>query len=350
MTKKNKPKLRSHLWFYFVSSVFMSFLLTSAIVGILFYFMNRYRFLIVNEGNYFLILAIIIGISLLLGTLAFIHISQSLLKPVEELRKSMRQVAQGDLSVQVIEQQRTTELKDLNTDFNRMISELNSIEALRNDFVTNVSHEFKTPVATIQGYVQLLQKGNLPAKQQAEYYERILDGTRQLTTLTDHILTLTKLETQEIQLKKNNYRLDEQIREVFLFLQLIWEEKQLHLELDLQTVWITANEDLLFQVWSNLLDNAIKYTPMCGTLTLTLSKKGHKIVVTLTDSGIGMTQNQLKHSFDKFYQADRSRKNRGNGLGLALVKKIIELHDADIYLKSKINQGTRVQITFIKQK
>ena len=246
----------------------------------------------------------------------------------------MSLVATGDFSIRMDEQQKVAEVQQLYKDFNVMVQELNSIETLRNDFVSSVSHEFKTPLATIQGYVQLLQAPNLS------------DEERQIT---ENILKLNKLENQRIQLEKKEYRLDEQIREVIVFLQPKWEKEQLELDIELAAVNYTGNEKFLYQVWLNIMDNAIKYNQVNGKIHIKLFETATEIVLEVTDSGVGMNEETKDRMFEKFYQGDTSRQMAGNGLGLSLVKKILELHHGTIRYSSIPEVGTTVVIQLKKE-
>ena len=256
----------------------------------------------------------------------------------------MSKVSKGDFTVQLDEQQQMEDVEELYHDFNVMVKELSSIETLRNDFVSTVSHEFKTPIATIKGYVQLLQNEELSKEERQIYLERMLDGTHQLTHLTDNILKLSKLENQGIGLDFQYFRLDEQIREVSLFLQPKWEQLNLSLDLDLPWTEYYGNEEFLYQVWLNLMDNAIKYSRKNSNIRVYLKNDNAGQTIMISDEGIGMTEDVADRIFDKFYQSDTSRKTKGNGLGLALAKQIIELHHGTIKVNSSPNKGSNFKI------
>lgn len=261
----------------------------------------------------------------------------------------MSLVATGDFSIRMDEQQKVAEVQQLYKDFNVMVQELNSIETLRNDFVSSVSHEFKTPLATIQGYVQLLQAPNLSDEERQIFLYRVIESITQLSQLTENILKLNKLENQRIQLEKKEYRLDEQIREVIVFLQPKWEKKQLELDIELAAVNYTGNEEFLYQVWLNIMDNAIKYNQVNGKIHIKLFETATEIVLEVTDSGVGMNEETKDRMFEKFYQGDTSRQISGNGLGFSLVKKILELHDGRIDYSSIEGVGTTAMIRLSKQ-
>lgn len=258
---------------------------------------------------------------MVVGTGISIFVGRRILHPISALGTNMSLVATGDFSIRMDEQQKVAEVQQLYKDFNVMVQELNSIETLRNDFVSSVSHEFKTPLATIQGYVQLLQAPNLSDEERQIFLYRIIESITQLSQLTENILKLNKLENQRIQLEKKEYRLDEQIREVIVFFQPKWEKEQLELDIELAAVNYTGNEEFLYQVWLNIMDNAIKYNQINGQIHIKLFETATEIVLEVTDSGVGMNEETRDRMFEKFYQGDTSRQISGNGLGLSLVKK-----------------------------
>ena len=325
-----KHKIYSKLWIYFSCLVFLALVFFSILMGTLILFLSRQGLIQPRGDNHLFIIFILLAFSVLVGTGASAVVGRRILAPVRELSEKMNRVASGDFTVQADSDQKIEEIQNLFADFNVMVAELSSTETLRNDFVANVSHEFKTPIATIQGYIQLLQHGSLSQSEKADYYHRILEGTQQLANLSDNILRLTKLETQNLPIEKESFRIDEQIREVLLFLQPRWEEKQLDLDLHLPKTNYVGNEELLYQVWLNLMDNAIKYSNPKETVTVTLCDTDEALVIRFTDRGTAIPETELKRIFDKFYQGDTSRKTAGNGLGLALVREILQLHDGRV--------------------
>lgn len=340
-----KKKFHKYLILQFVSTVFGIFLVVTFAVSVVFYLFSHFDLITLNGRNDLFIFIILSLISVFIGTLAFLHISKRLFKPIETLQNSMEKVSDGDFSIRLNENQQAIELRNLYANFNNMTSALESTETLRNDFVSNVSHEFKTPLSVIKGYTQLLQQNDLTSEERQVYYQRILDSTTQLATLSEHILSLTKLETQVVTIEKNPFYLDEQIREIILFLQPNWESKQLNLELDLPPTLIIANEELLYQVWLNLLDNSIKYSQIGGLITVDIQQTSDALAVLIQDAGQGISAKNLPLIFDKFYQEDVSRQASGNGLGLALAKKITDIHGFHISITSTKNQGTKALVT-----
>lgn len=251
-----------------------------------------------------------------------------------------KQVADGDFSVHVPNSKSLQAICELTDNFNRMVQELNSIESLRNDFVTTVSHEFKTPLAAIEGYATLLQDPSLSEADRNEYTRIIIDSTRQLTTMTGNILLLSRLEKQEIVTGRTMFSLDEQIRQAILLLEPLWEKKHLNLDIDLTACKFYGNCEMLQQVWINLLQNAIKFTPAGGMLSAKLVITGDKVRVSIRDTGVGMDDATMKRIFEKFYSRSSDPNEKGNGLGLSITKRIIDLMHGTIEVSSQVDEGS----------
>ncbi|GAA2911465.1 HAMP domain-containing sensor histidine kinase [Enterococcus pseudoavium] len=336
-----RKKLFPQLWMYFVAITFLLMVIVLFVFVGLLVIVNHFRLLSPEREGHLFPFYFIIFLSLVIGAALSVFVGKRILQPIGDLRQAMSSVAKGDFTVQLKEQQQMEDVAELYHDFNLMVKELSSIETLRNDFVSTVSHEFKTPIATIKGYVQLLQNDALPLEERQIYLERMLDGTQQLTHLTDNILKLSKLENQGLGLDFQTFRLDEQIREVILFLQPKWEQLNLILDLFLPRTSYYGNEEFLYQVWLNLMDNAIKYSQKNGRIQVTLTSQPTGDLITISDEGAGMTPEVISRIFDKFYQSDTSRKTKGNGLGLALAKQIVQLHAGTIKVKSSPNKGSK---------
>lgn len=343
-----KNKIKSNLWLYFSLVVFALILVSASGIALILLVATYFDIIPKEGGTVYLIIFIALFIAIISSGISSI-VGKKFLQPIIELRKSMKRVAQGDFSVQIEEKEAAGEVQELYSDFNLMVRELSGIETLRNDFISNVSHEFKTPIATIQGYIQLLQNKNIIEEERDSYYKRIFEGNQQLATLTDNILKLTKLETQSIGYEEKIFRLDEQIREVLLFLQPKWEEMDLNLNIQLDKIIYSGSEELLYQVWLNLFENAIKYNKENGDIKVNLQDDKWNILVEVSDTGIGIEERNYGKIFEKFYQEDNSRKTSGNGLGLSLAQKIVELHQGTIGVKSKKELGTTFTITLPKQ-
>ena len=228
-----------------------------------------------------------------------------------------------------------------------MVSELNATETLQTDFISNVSHEFKTPISAIEGYASLLQEHQQSPEEQAEYIDKILFNTRRLSALAGNILLLSKLDSQSIHPQRSCFRLDEQVRQCILALERKWTEKDVDFDVDLDSVDFTGYEGLLQHVWMNLIDNAVKYNRPGGHVYITVCHDAHRAYFTVRDTGIGIPEDKQDRIFERFYRADssRSRKISGTGLGLAIVKHIVEQHHGTIRLKSKENEGTEITVS-----
>lgn len=264
---------------------------------------------------------------------------------IVEISNATKEIAKGNFDVRLNEDIRVTEIQTMAHNFNIMTKELANTEMLRNDFVENVSHEFKTPLAAIEGYVTLLQRKGLSEEKRREYADRILFNTKRLSALTGNILLLSRLENQEIEIKKESYSLDEQLREIILMYESQWSKKKLDLDIDLDSVICYGNKDLLAQVWQNLIGNAIKFVPDSGKIRVLLWQEQNGIKVSVVDNGSGMSENVMNRIYEKFYQGDTSRSSSGNGLGLTLAKRIVDLHNGTISASSKEGKGTAFTVT-----
>lgn len=264
--------------------------------------------------------------------------------PVQRLAAAARQVAEGDFSVYV-PTMHTAESKDyldhMIDDFNKMVAELGSMETLKTDFFANVSHEFKTPLAGIQSSALLLQEKDLPEEKRLEYAAAIIQSTRRLSDLISNMLKLNKLEKQTIVPRAEPYDLCEQLCQCVIQFDGLMEKKQIEFEADLEDqAIIAADKDLMELVWNNLLSNAVKFTPLGGGIVLRQRTDADGIKVSVTDTGCGMDSDTQKKIFEKFYQGDTSHATEGNGLGLALVLRILHLLDCQIAVQSEPGKGS----------
>lgn len=258
---------------------------------------------------------------------------------IEQLTDGMKRVANGRFDTQ-LEEYPEEPFHSIFKDFNQMAESLLKVEALRESFVSNVAHEFKTPLAYIQGYATLLQDDNLSPEKLKDYVKGINDATRHLAHTIGNLLEISDLSRPSAKLETSVFSLDEQLRHsMALFMPLI-ERKRLSYEIELETVDIDANEDLLEDVWINLLSNALKHTDAEDTISLTLEKRSRQAIVKIADTGHGMTESQIEHAFDRFYQGEASYASEGNGLGLAIVKAVVKKHGGTVNVESKLNKGT----------
>jgi signal transduction histidine kinase len=294
--------------------------------------------------SWLLLLLDLVGVCLLIGIGVTSVMSKYFFAPIFKLRSAMGTVADGDYTVRLDTESSSKEIQEVYSGFNLMAHELQSTEMLQSDFVSNVSHEFKTPINAIEGYSTLLQGcENLTADQQ-EYVDKILFNTKRLSTLVGNILLLSKIENQDIPSKQSNFRLDEQIRQALLSLEPAWTEKDILFDVDMDSISYTCNESLLNHVWTNLIGNAIKFSPCCSTVKLRLKRQEDHIVCEVEDQGPGLSEEAKKHLFDKFYQADSSHKQEGNGLGLTLVKRILAISGGDVSAENPEGGGCRFTV------
>ena len=260
----------------------------------------------------------LVVVSLTIGTVVTNYLSKYFFAPIKKLRQAMEKVADGDFSVRLEDHSSSNEIMEVYSGFNLMVSDLSATEILQTDFVSNVSHEFKTPINAIEGYSMLLQDGENLTDGQREYVEKIVYNTQRLSTLVGGILLLSKIENQSIPTGQASYRLDEQIRQSIVALEPAWVKKDVEFDVELDSVEYVGNEAVMHHVWDNLIGNAIKFGPQCGVIRIRLTKREGMAVFTVDDSGPGLSEEAQKHIFDKFYQGDSSHKQEGNGLGLAL--------------------------------
>lgn len=264
-------------------------------------------------------------------------------EPLEEISDAAKKVAEGDFSVYL--RPRHTQDKAncfdvLVQDFNKMVEELGSIETLKTDFFSNVSHEFKTPLSVIYSNAQILQRQELDNKQQ-ECVNNIVDASRRMSNLIQNMLKLNKLEKQTIKPVSEEYDVCEQLCECAIQFEESWENKNIEFNVNMEdSAYICADSGLMELVWNNLLSNAIKFTDVGGIITLSQTSNDKEVIVSVSDTGCGMSDEVINHIFDKFYQGDTSHSTFGNGLGLALVKRIVQLSDASITVESNLGKGS----------
>ncbi len=225
-----------------------------------------------------------------------------------------------------------------------MTTELGATEVLQTDFVSNVSHEFKTPISAIEGYATLLQGSPEASQEQLEYIDKILFNTKRLSNLVGNILLLSKVDNQVIQSKNVKYRLDEQIRQSIISLEPDWEAKNIEFDVEMDSIEYVGARELLMHVWNNLIGNAVKFDPVGGIVMIRLFRENGGIVFTVEDNGPGISAEAQKHIFDKFYQEDSSHKEEGNGLGLALVKRILAICHGEISVENVSPNGCRFTV------
>lgn len=331
-----------NLWLAFVFTVFFMLLTTSIVTVIITFFMINSGLIRITGQTHFPPVPILMFLlaSIAIGTVITIFVGRKVLKPISDFSHATTHVAKGDFNIRLNYKGRVDELREMVTNFNTMVTELESIETLRTDFVVTISHEFKTPLASIEGYAKMLQNPDITSEERLEYTEMITKSTKQLSALASNILKISNLESQEIIRDMTVFRLDEQIRQAILQLENQWENKKLNLNINLGPTNFNGSEELMMQVWLNLIGNSIKFTPKNGEITISLDVEPTQIRVIISDTGIGISDMAQKRIFDKFYQEDSSRYTEGNGLGLALVKRILDLYKCEIKVESKPNEGS----------
>lgn len=266
-------------------------------------------------------------------------LNHAFIKPLTDLAAAMRRVADGNFDTQLECKSTISDIKEVYASFNLMVKALGETETLQTDFVSNVSHEFKTPINAIEGYASLLQDSELPREQQAQYVGKIIFNTRRLSDLVGNILLLSKVNNESIRPKANTYRLDEQIRQSIFALERKWTEKSIDLDIEMDEVEYCGYEGFMMHVWTNLIDNAIKFDSYGGSIRLRLKKDGERVRFTVSDTGPGIAPEEQSRIFTKFYQVDSSHKEEGNGLGLALVKRIVTSSGGNISVESEPGAG-----------
>lgn len=338
---KLSPRMR--LYFYLIVSVIVLFTFGAVIAVLL---------ILRRTGNVdspgLLTLASLVLVSLVASGLMSVFIGRRILTPMVKLSNASKEVAHGNFSVTVSDSSKLEEVQTTFRNFNAMVRELNGITTLSNDFVANVSHEFKTPLTAVEGYAMLLQDGELSDAEREEYLNKILYNTHRLSTLVENVLILSKLESRPLPEQYTTFRLDEQLRQAVVILEPEWSKKELRLDVCLDEVTFRGCESLLSHVWTNLLSNAVKFSATGQEISLRLLEQTSCVVVTVTDHGCGMDATTARRSFEKFYQGDTSRRAEGNGLGLSLVKRIVELSDGVIEVDSELGKGSTFRVILPK--
>lgn len=286
----------------------------------------------------------------IIGLVLVIVVFKHVIGPIRKMSDATKKVAKGDFNVQIENKKiRKDEIGTLTENFNMMVRELESNEYLSKEFMSNVSHEFKTPIASIQGFANLLKDKDLSEKDKEEYIDIIIEESGRLANLSNNIQQLSKLENKKGLIQKKKVAIDEQIRKCIIILNNKLEEKNIEIGMDEdKDVFLNVNEDMMHQVWINLINNAIKYTDDNGRIDIIIDEFKDRVVVEVKDTGRGIKEENVDKIFEKFYQEDSSHNSEGNGLGLAIVKKIVELHKGTIEVKSKIGEGSSFIVTIPK--
>lgn len=273
-------------------------------------------------------------------------------RPTRRIVEAGRKVMQGDFSVRIPTRGvgEADSFQEIEECFNKMTEELSHTETLRTDFVANVSHELKTPLSVLQNYGMLLSQPALDEEKRREYAREITETSRRLAALVTNILKLNKLENQQIAPVREEYNLSEQVCECLLSFEEAWEKKRLNLQTDIEEdVLISSDKEMMSLVWNNLFSNAIKFTDEGGTVSVSLKGEDERVFVTVRDTGCGISAEVGRRIFDKFYQGDTSHATQGNGLGLALVKRVIAITGNDISVESEVGKGSAFTVTMRRE-
>lgn len=339
------PKKTSHFGFLllFFMVVFLSVVLNAGIAAVVIYLLiqsNLIRVVGTTSAGAARIIGFFAVFSIPIGVIVALVAGKIPLKPVRNLIDSMDRLASGDFGARVnvgIVMRRYPPFVDVAMSFNKMAEQLENTEMLRGDFINNFSHEFKTPIVSIAGFAKLLRRGGLSPEQQQEYLAIIEEESLRLSYMATNVLNLTKIENQTILSDVSRFNLSEQIRSCILLLENKWEKKNLDFSLGLQEHFIRANEELLKQVWINLLDNAIKFSPEGKLIEVAILETEQNYCVTVRNCGATIPPEQQEKIFNKFYQCDESHAAEGNGVGLAIVKRVVELHRGTVQVSSRNN-------------
>ncbi len=301
--------------------------------------------LVNRDGNGAFVFAVVFALScIVVGTVLAVIIGRKPVSMIKDVSDASKRIANGDFDVEIDDNIPVEEVRDMAHNFNDMAKKLAATEIFRNDFVTNVSHEFKTPLAAIEGYVSLLQNADSRSDKSAEYIQRITFNVKRLTTLTENILLLSNLENNRSEIKTETFALSEQIRQTILAQQKVWEDKAINVDVDLCEANFCGNYELMYHVWQNIFSNAVKFTPNNGKISVTSTQNGNWVEVSVSDNGVGMDEETKQRIFERFYCGDKSRSCGGNGLGMTLVKKIVDLHNGKIEIAGGIGDGTKITV------
>ena len=328
--KKRRQKIRS----MFTSAVFFVLLVTYLLVMAAIYILIRVDIVHIDSVSVpiWLLILIFSVSSLVIGSSLTFLVSKFVLNAVNIVAEGMSELSRGNFDVK-IDLGKNEESKQIADAFNNLAKELKSIQILRSNFVNEYAHEIKTPIVSIKGFAELLKQDDLTEEQRKEYLDIVIEEANRLTALSSNSLNLINVENQNILTNLNEFNLSEQIRSSILLLENRWQEKKINLQISLDEYVIRANEEMLKQVWINLLDNAIKFSYDGGTIKVDLSKENKKLVFKISNGGVGIKEEDYHRIFDKFYRTKEATAD-GHGVGLSIVKKIVDLHKGDISVVS----------------
>ena len=339
--KNEKRKLNIALTLLFAIVIFLTVVVAVLLSGIVLYLLIHFE-IISAKGDYLADARHVIWymgfICVCVGSVLTMLTTTILLHPLQRMIRKIRSLASGDYKNRIYFGNplgKHPTFAALSESFNTLAEELESTEMLRSDFINNFSHEFKTPIISIAGFAKLLKKGNLKEEQKKEYLDIIEEESLRLSYMATNVLNLTKVENQTILTDVTSYNLSEQIRACVLLLENRWTKKKIEFSLEFDEYEINANEELLKQIWINLIDNAIKFSPDYGMIMIRIKESNDRYKISIANTGTEIPKESMPKIFNKFYQADESHASEGNGVGLAIVKKIVDLHKGSIAVESE---------------
>lgn len=346
-------KLKTYNKFYrrVLALVFTTFGLAILLLLFLIFLLARTNLFateVISENTGLIVVLSVVSLMIIAQIITIVFV-RWFIQPINTISAELNRIARGDFDVQIDTSKYKKEMKVVADDLNKTAEELKSIEVMRSDFVSSVSHEFRAPISSIQGYVTLLSEPGITEEQRKDYFLKLSESTRQLTGLVDNVLRLSRLESQRLPAEEKVFSLDEQLRRAVLVFEQEWTRKNIEPVLNLPEYDIKGNEELLNQLWLNLIGNAVKFTDENGKIEITLDTTQREyLTVTVCDNGIGMSEEVQKHIFEKFYQADIARKVEGNGLGLSLVKSIADIACLGIEVESREGEGSTFRVKIPK--
>lgn len=295
-------------------------------------------------GEVRILLGLLMGFAFLISLILIVILTRYIVKPLQVLKAATHKIVDGDYNLQ-LDIRRKDEFGDLAKHFSHMAESIKRLDDMRQEFVANVSHEFQTPITSIQGFSETLMNNEMSEDEKQRYLQIIQDESKRLSSLSKQLLMLAALDKNMQLTKRTAFRLDEQIRQIFITLERQWTGKQLEIELELPEIVIQADEQLLYQVWFNLISNSIKFCSHQDTIAVRIDV-GKEVTVEIQDTGIGIAPDELPYIFDRFYKSDKARERAktGSGLGLSICRKIIDLHHGSIHVTSELNKGTSFRI------
>lgn len=337
MNRKNNTKQKFHLDKRTILSVLLIISLYHSFIAVVFLFFSQIG-LLDKAGGVF-VFCLVLCLNALISTTVTYFVSRKMFKDLKTLSFSMDRVAKGDFSEKV-DLKSSPEMAHLSQSFNKMVNELSAIEILKADFISNFSHEFKTPIASIKGFVRLLKEKDIPDEEKEKYIDIILGEIDRLSDLANSTLTLSKLKAQNGPEQIDIVNGEAVMGDVLMLMEKQICEKEINIVPDFDTVIMQTDGNMLKQLCINLLSNAIKFTPEKGYINLLVKQKDGMAIFTFADTGIGMSESVKEHIFDNYYQGDSSHATKGYGLGLAIAKKIVDLLGGDIQVTSEIGAGS----------